>query len=190
MCFYLTATLPKETNLEKLRKFFDEFEMAFIPIQNNFIEPQLRKGDLYFRATKSYCDCDTVIGSLNRQKEFQNLLNSKKVKTLRKKKWTDEEIHNWIIQKIQKNPKEIGRNLSPLEKKNKVGKWTNFVRELLKNPDIPRVGILKHWYQKGLEDEEISLKDVKKIDMAKITSDFLLNIEEDVLYEFYIPYGA
>jgi len=66
MCYYITATLPKETNMERLKPLFEEFNMSFTPINNIYIEPQLRPGELYFRATKIYCDCDTVLGSRNR----------------------------------------------------------------------------------------------------------------------------
>ena len=97
MCYYITATLPKETNLERLRPLLEDFKMDFTQINNLNIETQLRPKELYFRATKSYCDCGTVLGSQNRSQEYEKLLKSKKVKTLRKKKWSDEQIHNWIM---------------------------------------------------------------------------------------------
>jgi len=85
MCFYITATLPKNTSIESLKTLLDRYNMAFFPIKNNNVSPQFRLGELYFRATKDYCDCDTSLGILNRKREYQHLLNSKKVRTLKKK---------------------------------------------------------------------------------------------------------
>ena len=86
--------------MERLKSLLEDFNMSLISINNLNIETQLRPKELYFRATKSYCDCGTVLGSQNRSQEYEKLLKSKKVKTLRKKKWSDEQIHNWIMNVI------------------------------------------------------------------------------------------
>ena len=52
------------------------------------------------------------------------------------------------------------------------------------------IGILKHWYHGTLEDENITLKETRRIQNRNITPDFLLNLEEDILYEFYITYNS
>ena len=87
MCYYITATLPKNTFLENFRNLFYKHNMAFSPLTNTNVSAQLRPEELYFRATKDYCDCGTLLGSRNQMKSYQKLLKSKKVKTLRKKKW-------------------------------------------------------------------------------------------------------
>ena len=92
MCFYITTTLPKDTNIDSIKTILNRYNMAFSPINNINLRTQLRPGELYFRATKDYCDCDTSLGILNRESEYQVLLSSKKVKTLKKKKWTESEI--------------------------------------------------------------------------------------------------
>ena len=81
MCFYITATLPEGTQLENLGKILDKYKMEFSKIHNIKVESQLRPKELYFRATRSYCDCDTILGSLNQQQEYKKLYDSKKVKT-------------------------------------------------------------------------------------------------------------
>jgi hypothetical protein len=63
MCFYLTSTLPKDVDLDALSPIFNDFNMGFQPIENEYIQLQLRSQELYFRAKNAYCDCDTVIGS-------------------------------------------------------------------------------------------------------------------------------
>ena len=190
MCFYITATLPKDVDLEQLKDIFNEYNMAFDPIENDNIQSQLRTGELYFRATKDYCDCGTVLGSLNNIQEYQNLLNSQKVRTLKKKKWTDEEIDKWIKEKLQKEGSSpIGKKLTPMEIDEKIKRWLDFVRSLLDDKKASRIGLLKHWYDKGLQTEEVTLTRTEKINIDKITPEFLLNLEEDVLYEFFPTYS-
>ncbi|KKL57919.1 hypothetical protein LCGC14_1646340 [marine sediment metagenome] len=86
MCFYITATLPKKTSLENLSSIINKYKMDFTEIQNKKIKSQLRSEELYLRATRGHCNCDSILGSLNPQQEYQKLYNSKKVKTLKKKK--------------------------------------------------------------------------------------------------------
>ena len=188
MCFYVTATLPKIIKLEELRNIFNNYNMAFNPIQNKVVQSQLRKGDMYLRATKAYCDCDTILGSLNKLKDYQTLLNSKKVKTLRKNKWTEEEIDKWIKEKLKKRELKVGRKFSPMERDKKIKRWMDFLHSLLDTKMVARIGLLKHWYNKGLQNEDIIIKRIERVDVNEISSKSLLNLEEDVLYEFFPSY--
>jgi len=49
MCYYITATLPKETNMERTKPLFEDFKMDFTQINNLNIEPQLRPKELYLK---------------------------------------------------------------------------------------------------------------------------------------------
>ncbi|MHA1467582.1 MAG: hypothetical protein ACTSP6_05825 [Promethearchaeota archaeon] len=188
MCFYITTSLPKNTKLEELRNLFNKYNMAFSPLKNANISSQLRPEELYLRATKDYCDCGTILGSLNQLKEYQTLLNSKKVKTLKKKKWTEEEIDKWIQEKLNKKESKHGKKRTPLEEELEINRWLDFLHGLLDSKKVSRIGLLKHWYTRGLHDEEIRIKRTEKAQINAVTSDFLLNLEEDVLYEFFPSY--
>jgi hypothetical protein len=185
MCFYITTTLPKDTKIDDIRPIFDKYEMAFSEIHNPTVESQLRPGELYFRATKSYCDCDTALGSRNNLQLFQQISKSKKVKTLKKKNWSEEEINTWIKEKVRKKLKKKGKNKNSLEIKNETNKWIDFMKSLLDNKLVSRIGIIKHWYEQGIEDEEFKITDIQRINVNKITPDLLLNLGENILYEFF-----
>jgi len=143
---------------------------------------------MYFRATKDYCDCDTVIGSLNTLKDYQTLLKSKKVRTLRKKKWTEEQINQWIKEKIENKRENLVRESIPKEKEIEIERWIEFLHKLLDNKLVKRVGILKHWYNKRLSNEEISIKNTYRTSIEDLTPNLLLKLEEDNLYEFIASY--
>ncbi len=185
MCFYITATLPKNTDIESIRSILDRYNMAFSPIINNNLSSQLRVGELYFRATKDYCDCDTSLGILNREREYQKLLNSKKIKVLRKKKWSESEIDEWIKKKLQKKPSHNKPSITENERQLDIERWKNFIYDLINSKEVFRIGLLKHWYKYGIQNEEFFVKKTVKLSKDEITSEILLNLEEDVLYEFF-----
>lgn len=188
MFFYITTTLPKDTDTDSIKTILDRYNMAFSPINNINLSSQLRPGELYFRATKDYCDCDTSLGILNRESEYQILLSSKKVKTLKKKKWTESEIDEWIRKKLQKKPSHSKRSITEKERQLDIDRWVNFILEIINSNKATRIGILKHWYRYGLHDEVITIKRTDKSYIDEAKSELLLDLEEDVLYEFFPRY--
>ncbi|NVM36659.1 MAG: hypothetical protein HWN81_13775 [Candidatus Lokiarchaeota archaeon] len=185
MCFYITSALPNDTNIESIRTIIDQYNMAFSPINNINLSSQIRPGELYYRATKDYCDCDTSLGILNREREYQKLLNSKKVKTLKKKKWTVGEINDWIRNKLQKKPIHSKGSITEHERQLDIERWINFIIKIIKSKKVSRIGILKHWYKYGLQDEDFTLKRTVKLHIDEVKPELLLDLEEDVLYEFF-----
>ena len=118
------------------------------------------------------------------------MLNSKKVKTLRKKRWTEEQIDEWIKEKLNKKESTHRKKLTPLEEELEINRWLDLLHGLLDSKKVSRIGLLKHWYTRGLHDEEFRINRTEKAQINAITSDFLLNLEEDVLYEFFPSYRS
>jgi len=184
MCYYITLTLPKETKLGDLKQLIDHYDMAFHLIQNSSVSSQLHDKDLYLRATKKYCDCDTSLGSLNRDSEINTLLNSKKVKNLRKKNWTDEQIDEWIQKKLESKEIKTNKTLTPMERDLEIQSWIDLIKNIVISKNVEYIGVLKHWYSRDLESEVIKIKDVKPIQVNLLESKTLLELAEDVLYKF------
>ncbi len=189
LCFYITATMPKGTQIENIREILELYKMEFSEIHNPMVQAQLRPGELYFRATKDYCDCDTVLGSLNSLQDFQTVSKSKKVKALKKKNWTDDEINNWINEKLKAKQNKTNKKINPLERNEKLDRWINFLHDLLDDKKVSRIGILKHWYSRGLIDEEIKIRKTQRISISEVNSDLILNLDEDILYEIFPIYN-
>ena len=185
MCYYITATLPEKVKKESFNQIFHNFEMAFSPVNNKHIKSQLRPGEQYFRATKAYCDCDSVLGTLSTSQRQAALMDSKKVKKLRKKGWTEEEIENWAKDKIAKKKRKVGRKTWPELINKQATHWINFIREIFNTSKTSRLGLLKHWYSGGLESEEILIKETQKVNIQDISVYLLSHLDEDILYEFF-----
>ncbi|WP_287586672.1 hypothetical protein [Candidatus Borrarchaeum sp.] len=187
MCYYITATLPKGTKIDTLVPIFDNYEMTLSPVNNENVKSQLPFGELYFRPTQGYCDCDTVLGSLDISQKHEALVDSKKVKKLRKKGWSKEKINNWITEKMLKEraKKQKKDKYWPDFRNQQATRWINFLRELLDTGLTFRVGILIHWYNGGLDSEEIEIKKTQRVNVESINAEVLMNLKEDVLYEFF-----
>jgi len=50
---------------------------------------------------------------------------------------------------------------------------------------VKRIGVFKHWYSGSIENEELSIKRTERINLQNLNTNYLLNLEEDVLFEFF-----
>ena len=64
----------------------------------------------------------------------------------------------------------------------------DLIQEILASNQVKRIGILKHWYVSSLSNEEFNIKDTKQIQINRLDKDLVLNLEEDILYEFIPNY--
>jgi hypothetical protein len=97
MCYYITATVPAECNLEILRQVIKKYSFGFTALTNSFITAQLPKGSQYYRATGSYCDCDDGFGYSFHYDRTSNPNDLAKHTTkLRKKGWSEAKIQRSI----------------------------------------------------------------------------------------------
>jgi hypothetical protein len=110
---------------------------------------------------------------------------SKKVKTLRKKQWSEAQIGAWILKKLKSKKSKQTQNLTPLEIDLELKRWTDFIHIILQNSSVSRVGLIKHWYDVSLENERFTIRETKRVKTSDISPEFLLNLKEDTLYEFY-----
>ncbi len=186
MCFHLTSTLPKGTNVEALRDVIDKHHMAFTPISNPHISPQLHPGELYFITSKGHCDCGTVLGYKHDTEDLEELLQSKKARKLRKRGWNAEQIDQWARNKLANKPRTHGRTFSPIEISHETTKWIDFLHELLQSANLSHVGLLKHWYSGRLDTEQFQIKRTEQIHLKDVNTTVLTHLEEDVLYEFLL----
>ena len=184
MCYYITAILPKGTKVECLHEILNKYDMAFEEIENTNIRSQLQEGDLYLKATKAYCDCNTILGSKNLSQDYQSLLKSKKVKKLRKMKWTEQQIDDWIKEKLGKEDKNKLKILTEHEKELECNRWLHFIEAIICGGKVSRLGIIKHWYTHSLKDAKFDIIMTQKINVSNLERDLLLTLEEDFLYEF------
>ncbi|MDH4187523.1 MAG: hypothetical protein OEV08_11030, partial [Nitrospira sp.] len=100
MCYFITAIVPTESNIETLRHVIKKHGFEFTPLTNNFISSQLPPQSQYYRATGSYCDCDDSFGYSFHYNRTPNPIDiTKHMTRLRKKGWNEAKIQRSIQEK-------------------------------------------------------------------------------------------
>ncbi|MFW9991757.1 MAG: hypothetical protein ACFFD4_06835 [Candidatus Odinarchaeota archaeon] len=167
ICYYITVSISKNVKREHIIQILEKNEVDFLPVACPDAVAQTRKKDQCFQPFNRHCDCDTTLGIIHRRK---NIVTKGKLKRIKKLYSSQEEVEKEVLRQ-----NEAWRDL--MKKERETQQWLNFLQELLTK--IWRVNIIIHW-----QSNPFLIKRIEKIGHAEITPDLLLNIEEDVLYEF------
>lgn len=187
MCHYITGIVKKGTSLEALSGIAKSHGLHFIDIKNEFIEGQLPQGTMYLWKKTSHCDCGTALGCMNlRNKQSEASDREGEIKRLHKKGWSEAKIQRWIEEKEKASDKNEARNeVYRQSQEPRAEDWAKFVKDAVTNPKVGEFGLLLHFYKTGPERETLELKRQEKISVRDVSSDFLMTIDEDVLYLFH-----
>jgi hypothetical protein len=103
---------------------------------------------------------------------------------LKKKGWGERKIQRWIADR-DKNAEKTKIKYDNLAngKHSDVENWRQYFQKVFSDPQIGHLGLLLHWYSNGLEDERITIKQRKRIQVNDLTVEVLLTMEEDVIYD-------
>ena len=185
MCHFITASLPHETDLNAIGPIFAAHNVGFELISNPHITRQLDPQAWYILTSGKYCDCGTALGSLNRPGANTHLSYERDLKKFRKQGWSEAKIQRWLEQKEQtrerhdREDKALAKGGDP-----ELESWVGLFNSLLKSKLARKVSLLLHWYSGSIEGERIRIQRREKVRLSEVTSERLMRIEEDVLYEF------
>jgi hypothetical protein len=185
MCHYITATVKKSTPLEVLSEIAKSHGLHFIDIKNEFVEQQLPQGTTYLWKKSSHCDCGTALGCMNLRNQQTETDREGETKRLRRKGWSEAKIQRWIEEKEKASDKKESRNeLYRQSQEPRAEEWVKFLKDAVANPAVGEFGLLLHFYKTGPERETIELKRQETTSVHTLSPDFLMTIDEDVLYVF------
>ena len=185
MCHFITATLPAEADVERVRQIAKSHCLAWVPADNPKVAAQLRAGELYFMTTHGHCQCGTPLGELRRHEKPEEPGYTRQLSKLRQKGWGKAKIERWLEQK-HRNKEKRQRVVEHVkaDRAAQVDRWISFFSTVIEVGASSNVGLLLHFYRSGpkTEDVKIARRDRKSVDT--LLADDLLAMEEDVLYEF------
>ena len=193
MCDFITATLPKRADHLGLRPIVQRHHLDFTPIANPVVLAQLRPGETLHRATGSVCDCGTGLGSLaaDATGPDPDAVRAKKVRRLEAKGWGKAKIARWHREQERAEAKRERADLHRHRLGWGIGnfrsdadRWLAIVREMIESTRTPTIGLLVHWYSGGLESEPFKILQRITTRLDDATTDTLLHMEHDTLYEF------
>jgi hypothetical protein len=162
------------------------------PLSNASVEAWMKPGEVYFSALHGSCDCGTSLGLLGRGKNIDRAAQregwNKAAKQLRAKGWSPTKVARWLASKEQYQAREVEQDAlwktGSGERAGQNNDWFMLMSEILDARLAQHVCLLLHWYHGPLK-ERIHIKNRTRINLRERGIGVLLEIEEDVIYEFY-----
>lgn len=191
MCHFITATLPKDTDLKKSEQIFKSHHLGFKEIENLSVAEHLEKGDIYILTTTGMCDCGTVLASQNTDshsvdKTQVQKYKDKAIEKLKAKGWSDAKIRRWQKENgLNAEKQKLEEEQAHKYAMTRTDDWINFIQDLLNSKATKRIGILVHQYSGGL-DNQIKILGKEKVELKNLTPKFLVELSEDVIYDFVL----
>lgn len=187
MCHFITATLPRDVDVDAVAARFHAHGRGFAEVSNPHVAAQIAPGDRYLTTTAAHCDCGTSLGALARSEATGPATLDRQIEKLRRRGWGAARIGRWQAQ-TEQDPARRRREEQTAARgeAHDVAQWTDLLRELLDSGLTPRIGLLLHWYRGNLRSERISLNGIQRLAISALTPRQLMRIEEDTLYEFTV----
>jgi len=191
MCHFITATLPKDADLEKSAEVFNAYQLRFKEMENESVREHLEKGDYYIFTTKGICDCGTVLASQDPKNYQPDETDApeyidKVIEKLRAKGWSDAKISRWQKESELNDEKTKREEAQTHEQAmTSAEDWVNFIQDILSSKATKRIGILVHEY-KGSLDSRIEILGKETVPLKKLGPKFLVEMHEDVIYDFVL----
>lgn len=181
MCHFITATVPGNADRKQVRAVIAAHRRGFQRLSNPHTQPQLPPGDQYLGLTRKMCGCGTVLGCLASQEGDSAEPRAREVEKLRKQGWSEARIERWRGGRDRTREK---RGQAPEQRLAEAQGWIDFLRALLSVEGTSHVGLLLHWYRTGPEEERFAIQRIETMPVGKLTPEWLMRIEEDVLVLF------
>ncbi len=187
MCHFITAVLPADADLPRLRTIAREHALNLEEIHNAHVRGQLRDDERYYLTTAGICDCGTVLGSAvtSEQRSHAKGPTERDVSALRHRGWGESKIERWRSQHSGNTTRDTrvqqqhsrGRALE-------ADDWKRFLEEVLASNRAVYIGILLHWYRRSVDAERIQIQQRRSVAQPEITAELLMRLPEDELYVF------
>jgi hypothetical protein len=185
MCHFITATLPPHADLKMVRTLIGAHKQGFTTVANEWVQRQLLPGEIYLCLTRRMCDCGTALGCVGRAEEPHATPDPAELERLRREGWSEARIARRLAEQERtaaKREREVAQRR--IARVSEAEEWRALLAAILERQAADRFGLLLHWYRSAPETERIELQRREKVPLARLTPELLMEIEEDVLYEF------
>jgi hypothetical protein len=173
-------------DVRAVRRIAEAFALRWEPIHNPSVAKALHPGETYFYTTRGMCDCGTDLGSaLRRNATLHAPDPEQEAKKLRKKGWGAAKI----ARRNKDRQADFERKKAEAEARGDVPPhhaqiWCDFIQAVFDARAAGSIGILLHFYSGGIDSERIPVGGRRTLQVSALTSQYLLELTEDVLHEF------
>lgn len=161
-----------------------DYALKFGYCENDFVQNQLKPGEQYIAKMAKYCDCGTLLGSLNKKKTDNiQRIEKAELEKLKKKGWSYSKIERFIADKNKSAQKQaFSLEIQKANAIENIKEWTDFINRLFTETTIDTFGLLLHWYSGSVDYERIKINRRERVPKIDLTGMKLLEMEEDSLY--------
>src|SRR5262245_6750322 len=189
MCHFITAVMSPSANADAVRIVAKKHQLRWEPIRNRSIAKLLKPDEGQYYTTWGMCDCGSEIGSLAGgdplTPDREQAAQERTIRKLHKKGWSQAKIDRRMAQEAAIAER---RRVESDHKKNcpgdEVQRWIAFLSELALSKTANFIGLLKHFYNGGIDTEAIIVVKQQSIPIYELSPKLLMSIEDDVLYRF------
>jgi hypothetical protein len=172
MCYFITATLAPEADLQAVRAVEPPEGSSWVLLSNAFVQAQLPKGSRYYLVTGSACDCQSALVR-------SEAAGGKTLKLPRHAtSWSQSKRDRWLE---QRGALMEGRESAV---RGDVIAWHEYLKRVLRAAGEAPVGLLIHFYSGGIDAEQIIIARRTPLSVNAMPPAALQSLEPDVLYEF------
>lgn len=184
MCHFITAVASSSVDPGKLDETARRYRCRCIPCENPFVTKQLSPKERYFVMTAGVCDCGTVLGSRTVIDDRHSAMQLK-LDSFQRKGWSAAKIERWKAQQdaIQDRQVRVAHQRDASAAMYAEG-WVQLITAMLDEAHLDEFGLLLHTYRGSPESEGIDLSNQRRVCRAALSTDVILDFEEDVLHRF------
>lgn len=179
MCRFVTAVLPAAAPHEALDALARTHGRRFLRLSSPSMTRQLAADEAYFVTTLGHCDCDEPLGALRGTRDDGEDMARK----LARKGWSKNKSARAMAQKREQAVAADGVQRQRAD--DDLVRWLAFVDAVLASAQVGELGLLLHFYSGGVEDEEVTVRERRRVSRADDRAAVLHGMEEDVLYLFH-----
>ncbi|MFW9904350.1 MAG: hypothetical protein ACFFFH_08470 [Candidatus Thorarchaeota archaeon] len=168
ICYHIILSVSKNVTRDQISDILEKNNVDFIPIPCPDAITQKKKNDSCYSPFNRHCDCNTTLGAFLRQKDR---FTKSKLKKMKKIYSSPEESKEEVQRQIEAWKELLVNDIE-------TQRWISFLQDIFSK--VWRINIVLHWQS----DDPFIIKRLETRQHTEITSDLLLNIEEDVMYVF------
>lgn len=180
MCRFVTAVLPAAAPHEALDASARTHGRRFLRLSSPSVTRQLAPAEAYFLTTLGHCDCDEPLGALRRKRDDDGKDMARK---LARKGWNENKIARAVAQKREQAMAADGVQRRRAD--DDLTRWLGFVDAILVSAQVDELGLLLHFYGGGVEEEEVTVRERRRVGRDEDRAALLHGMEHDVLYLFH-----
>ena len=186
MCHYISATFSTNDRSPLVDSIAYEYSVGLKPYTNSTLSQHLFPDEQLYLTTTSHSDCGTALGirkKLDSVNSRSSAAHQKKLESIQKLGWTETKIRRWKEQQIKSELKIHRSSSDQLEAYlPDANRWHQFIEKCILKAGVSPFGLFYHWYRTSPETESISISKTVNLEVSELTSNSILDFEEDVLY--------